>query len=146
MTRLLRRCASVGEALAEIAALPHAGGGTMVLADAAGSHAAVELGHRATGSRGSSRGPGAPAPTTSCLRIDARRLPRPPLRPDGGEHDAGGWRASRRRWPASPRPPVPEDAASLMAGHAGDVAEALCRHGEDGDSSPSPPPCLPPRS
>jgi isopenicillin-N N-acyltransferase like protein len=44
MTRLLARCANVTEALAMIADAPHAGGGTLVMADAGGSIAAVELG------------------------------------------------------------------------------------------------------
>lgn len=44
MTRILARCASVAEALALIGAAPHAGGGTLILADASGATAAVELG------------------------------------------------------------------------------------------------------
>jgi hypothetical protein len=46
MSRLLARCTSVEQALAEIAALPHAGGGALVLGDASGAAAAVELRHR----------------------------------------------------------------------------------------------------
>lgn len=45
MTALLRECADVGEALAFIAATTHAGGGSLVVADACGSTACVELGH-----------------------------------------------------------------------------------------------------
>ena len=44
LTRLQTRCATVAEALKEIAATPHAGGGTLILGDAAGCMAAVELG------------------------------------------------------------------------------------------------------
>lgn len=44
MTRLLARCATVDDALAMIRATPHAGGGTLVMADASGATAAVELG------------------------------------------------------------------------------------------------------
>jgi len=44
MTRLLARCATVAEALALIDSQPHAGGGTLVMADASGDVAAVELG------------------------------------------------------------------------------------------------------
>lgn len=44
MTRLLARCASVAEAIAVIRSAPHAGGGTLVMADANGNTAAVELG------------------------------------------------------------------------------------------------------
>ena len=44
LTRLLSRCSTVSEALGEIAAMPHAGGGTVVLGDASGCMAAAELG------------------------------------------------------------------------------------------------------
>jgi len=44
MTRLLARCATVAEAVAFIRTTRHAGGGTLVLADASGATAAVELG------------------------------------------------------------------------------------------------------
>lgn len=46
MSYLLRSSATVADALRQIAALPHAGGGTLVLGDASGAVAAVELGHR----------------------------------------------------------------------------------------------------
>lgn len=46
MTALLWRCRGVESALAFVRAVPHAGGGTLVLGDAAGRVAAVELGHR----------------------------------------------------------------------------------------------------
>jgi hypothetical protein len=45
MTRLLATCATVDAALAAIAALPHAGGGSLVLGDATGAAASVELRH-----------------------------------------------------------------------------------------------------
>jgi hypothetical protein len=44
MTKVLASCGDVGEALAFIRSVPHAGGGTLILADAAGAAAAVELG------------------------------------------------------------------------------------------------------
>ena len=47
MTHLLRHCDSVAGALEHITVLPHAGGGSLVLGDASGAIAAVELGHRA---------------------------------------------------------------------------------------------------
>jgi len=46
MTHLLRHCATVADALDQITALPHAGGGSLVIGDASGAVAAVELGHR----------------------------------------------------------------------------------------------------
>jgi hypothetical protein len=45
MNRLLAECTTVTQALALIRALPHAGGGSLVLADASGGVAAVELRH-----------------------------------------------------------------------------------------------------
>lgn len=45
MTALLRQCADVDEALAFVASVPHAGGGSLVLGDACGTTACVELGH-----------------------------------------------------------------------------------------------------
>ncbi len=45
MNRLLAGCATVAEALDLIRAVPHAGGGSLVLADASGAAAAVELRH-----------------------------------------------------------------------------------------------------
>nr|WP_246513927.1 C45 family peptidase [Neoroseomonas soli] len=45
MTRLLFACATVEEALSTIRDLPHAGGGSLVLGDASGAAAAVELRH-----------------------------------------------------------------------------------------------------
>lgn len=47
MTHLLRHCDSVASALEQITVLPHAGGGSLVLGDASGAVASVELGHRA---------------------------------------------------------------------------------------------------
>jgi len=44
MTRILASCSSVEEALEIIWRVPHAGGGTLVLADASGAVAAAELG------------------------------------------------------------------------------------------------------
>lgn len=46
MSYLLRSCGTVVDALQQIAALPHAGGGSLVLGDRSGAVAAVELGHR----------------------------------------------------------------------------------------------------
>lgn len=48
MSYLLRSFGTVADALQQMAALPHAGGGSLVLGDASGAVAAVELGHRAS--------------------------------------------------------------------------------------------------
>lgn len=44
MTRVLADCGSVAQALAFIKRIPHAGGGTLILADRSGDTAAIELG------------------------------------------------------------------------------------------------------
>ncbi|WP_372839776.1 C45 family autoproteolytic acyltransferase/hydolase [Phaeovulum sp.] len=44
MTRILARCTTVAEAVEMVRTTPHAGGGTLVLADATGATAAIELG------------------------------------------------------------------------------------------------------
>ena len=44
MTRILADCGSVAQALAFIKRIPHAGGGTLILADRSGDTAAIELG------------------------------------------------------------------------------------------------------
>lgn len=44
MTRILATCSTVDDALTLIASTPHAGGGTLILADRSGDTAAVELG------------------------------------------------------------------------------------------------------
>ena len=44
MTRLLANCANLGEALEFLRSVPHAGGGSLVMADSSGATAAVELG------------------------------------------------------------------------------------------------------
>lgn len=49
MTRILASCGTVTEALAMIAGRPHAGGGTLIMADASGDTAAVELGAAGSG-------------------------------------------------------------------------------------------------
>lgn len=44
MTKVLASCGDVAEALAFLRSVPHAGGGTLILADVSGAAAAVELG------------------------------------------------------------------------------------------------------
>lgn len=44
LSRILARCATVDEALALVRSVPHAGGGSLILADISGATAAVELG------------------------------------------------------------------------------------------------------
>jgi isopenicillin-N N-acyltransferase like protein len=126
MTHLLARCATVAEALATIAALPHAGGGTLVMADATGATAAVELGASA---QPVETGPwvartnhftSAALAATTIAESDAPVV-------GGSESRLAALRARLpgRDWTA-------REARTLMARHAD--AGGFCRHGEDGDS------------
>ena len=127
MTRLLATCSTVAEACAFIKTATHAGGGTLVLADAAGGTAAIELG--ATG------------PVIHAGPVIWRtnhyitpELAGDTLYPDG-DRIAANSRArfaclehnlANQDWRC-------EDAARLMATHATDprpLAAPLCQHSE----------------
>lgn len=70
MSYLLRSCASVAQALTRIAAVAHAGGGSLVLGDASGAVAAVELGRMARALE--SPGPGWTARTNHFTATDTK--------------------------------------------------------------------------
>ena len=133
MSRMLRECASVAEAIALVFRLPHAGGGTLLLADANGAVAAVELAHGAV----AAEDPGERdyiARTNHFVsdRLHGRDLASP---------DDIGARASRARTATLEHAlralPVPfaHDALRKLMGRHGDRASAgLCRHGEGADA------------
>jgi len=132
MSRLLRECANVAQAVALVFRLPHAGGGTLLLADAAGAVAVVELAHGAV----AAEEPGERdyiARTNHFMsdRLRGRDLATP---------DDIGARASRARMATLEHAlrdlPVPfaHDAVrKLMARHGDRASAGLCRHGEAGD-------------
>jgi len=128
LTRLQTRCTTVAEALGEIAATSHAGGGVLVLGDATGCVAAVELGanevavevrregwvgrtnHHVAGlTAGENRGGGA---TNVRLRNSVRRL--------SALHGLLG---------AAPRRLTAEDAAAVLWYRGETGGEPLCRRG-----------------
>ncbi|MDT8858083.1 C45 family peptidase [Paracoccaceae bacterium Fryx2] len=130
MTRLLARCATVAEALAMIRNAPHAGGGTLVMADAGGALAAVELG---AGTVTVAQAPDAVWRTnhytTPALAADTLR-PRDDTIADTSQARFD-WLAAtlpRRRWDAA-------GAARLMATHAADAPGAgpICQHADQQD-------------
>ncbi|MCL4747350.1 MAG: hypothetical protein KJZ83_18330 [Burkholderiaceae bacterium] len=133
MTRILAHAASVDEALAIVNATAHAGGGTLVLADAGGALAAVELGHR----------------RSAIERVDGGHLVRTNHFVDPGT--AAQWRAPPgdrqaassqlrraavlRAQQAAPGDLCVDAAFELMSRHDGaDPLDGLCRHGGDGDA------------
>jgi hypothetical protein len=112
MNRLLASCATVEAALTEIRALPHAGGGSLVLADRSGDGAAVELRHRRVDFER-----GACVARTNHYTAMPERLPAP-------AHSPG--RLETVRAAIAERPA--RDPRSVLALHA---PTALCRHAPD---------------
>jgi hypothetical protein len=125
MTRLLRACASVEAALALLRDMPHAGGGTLVLADAAGALAAVEIGH--AGLAVESRATGWAARTNHFL---APSLAAALLAEPSGPDLSIARLARVTRWLAGrAAPPDVAEAARFMAGHDDASGPGPCRHG-----------------
>ena len=132
MTRLLARAATVDEALALIGATVHAGGGTLVLADAGGTMASVELGHQATSVQRTDRG--FVARTNHFLGADTS----PNWRASAGDPMAASstqrLASIRAALQALPAAVSVDDAFALMGRHDDADGIGLCRHGEDGDA------------
>jgi hypothetical protein len=131
MTRLLWTCDTVEEALRVVDELPHAGGGTIVMADASGACAAVELGHRAHAVE--TRVPYTVRTnhflSDECAPSWLQAATDPMAASTKGRH------ARLRSWLADQDDcPSLSEIAALMGSHGGPGREALCRHGEDGDA------------
>lgn len=132
MSHLLRECASVEQALDAIKSMQHAGGGTLVLADASGVTAAVELGHSSTSIE--------IAPATWVVRTnhytDAAladmSLPHPD--PSLAESSAMRQRTVAKTLLARHADFDIEAIKTLMSGHGSDGVHGLCRHADDGGS------------
>lgn len=129
MTALLRECSNVADALAFVEAVPHAGGGTLVLADASGAVAAAELGHRQPPHIQRAAGWVARTnhPLTARLAADA-------LAPADDLGDSSTARLERVRsvlTSAAGHMNLAE-AMALMAGHG--EPGAICRHARGGSS------------
>ncbi|EIM28811.1 C45 family autoproteolytic acyltransferase/hydolase [Microvirga lotononidis] len=127
MTRLLWNCGSVEEALELIAETPHAGGGTIVMADASGDCAAVELGHKAL-----SIETGPYVVRTNHFVSSACASSWLPAASDPMAASTKGRYARIEAWLGDQDdcPPLSEIVA-LMGGHTTSSEEALCRHGQD---------------
>jgi len=130
MTRLLATCATVDEALDFIRRVPHAGGGTLILADVGGAVAAVEL-----GAAGPQVATGPVVWRTNHYVLPG--LEGETLYPFGDlvvGNSAARFDYLRDRLPGHPWDGPA--AAQLMRTHAGSAPNAapLCQHGEGGDS------------
>lgn len=124
LTWLLVHCRTVAQALAAIRAMPHAGSGTLVLADADGAVAAVELGTDAVGIDLGAGGRVGRSnhfvlPETAPLNLDP---------PDGAPARNSALRlAALRDQLTSARTPFgADDAARLLRTHG---EAGFCRHG-----------------
>jgi hypothetical protein len=124
MEALLIRCADVEQAIALIRSLPQLGGGTLVMADASGAIATVELGHRATQIERGAR-PGWVARTNHFLHPDTAA----PLREAPGSvprvNSEGRLAALRRAVRADT---TLEECGAILSRHAEGDLPALCRH------------------
>lgn len=126
MTRILADCATVAQAVAFINRIPHAGGGTLILADRSGDTAAVEL-----GAAGPQISTGGTVWRTNHYISDA--LAADTLHPKGDVIASNSpdrfaclsARLPNRTWSVA-------DAKRLMATHPDDGPDAapICQHGE----------------
>jgi hypothetical protein len=124
LPRLLARAATVAEALALIRSLPHAGGGTLVMADRAGATASVEL-----SASGPAIAEGGPQWRTNHYTMPG--LVAETLGPDGdriaGNSHARFVHLARvlpgRDWTAAA-------ARALMATHPGGDGAPICQHAD----------------
>jgi hypothetical protein len=133
MTRILRECASVGEAVALVFRVPHAGGGTLLLGDATGAVAAIELTHGTL----AADEPGDGGYVTRTNHFESERLRGRELAPI---EDVAG-RSSRARLAtvdhalrALPLPFTLDAMRSLMARHGDSATAGLCRHEDARDT------------
>jgi isopenicillin-N N-acyltransferase like protein len=134
MTEILARCATVPAAIELIRSFRHAGGGALILADAAGNRAAVELGHGAVAVETPPNGE--PVGRTNHFvgtALAAANIQRP------GEPMAMNSRARLatlcKALDAPPADDVLGWTAKTMGSHDAHGVTGLCRHGQDGDSS-----------
>ena len=132
MTRLLRECATVADAVALVFRVPHAGGGTLLLGDATGAVAAIELAHSAV----AAEEPGERDYVARTNHFVSDRLRGRDL---AGADDVGA-RISRARLATLdhalrglPLPFALEDIRKLMARHGDRASAGLCRHEEAHD-------------
>ena len=133
MTRLLRECATVSEAVGLVFRTPHAGGGTLLLGDATGAVAAIELANRAV----AAEDPGDTGYVARANHFVSERLRGVNLAPseDIGAHASRARIATLDHALRALALPFTFDAIKALMGRHGDSASApLCRHEEGRDT------------
>lgn len=132
MTRILRECTTVGEAVALVFRVPHAGGGTLLMGDASGAVAAVELAHGRLGAEE----PGEADFVARTEHFVSDRLRGRDLAP---QEDIG-FRNSRARLATLEHglrdmatPFAPDAIRALMSRHGDSASAGLCRHDKKRD-------------
>ncbi len=133
MNEILIRVGTVAEALAFIKSQPHVGGGSLLLADAAGNMAAIELASDrvfvdSLEQAGIARTNHFLDPE---LKADQTRSNQ-----DDNSSKSKGRLERINHWLNSMRSETctPENIAHLLASHVSDNQSALCRHGEENGS------------
>lgn len=129
LTWLLVHCRGVDEALAAIRRTSHTGSGLLLLGDASGAVAAVELGHRAVGFEFKSTG--------RVGRTNHFVTPAMAPRNLAVASSASSRRNSAQRFPCLtrlidvlPEPPSVDAVRKILAYHGEDGGTAFCRHGD----------------
>jgi hypothetical protein len=123
MQRLLERCRTVREAIEEIQGIPHAGGGSLVLADADGAIAAVEIGHRSIGVEVKAQG--VIARTNHHLGAALAPACVEPAQSEAGKNSRARLARIRGGMEEAGVVPSPDVLTTLMSAHG---ESALCRH------------------
>ncbi len=130
MTRILRECATVSEAVALVFRVRHAGGGTLLMGDASGAVAAIELAHSAV----AAEEPGDSGFVARTNHFVTDRLHGLDLAPS----DDVSIRSSRARLAtlehalrAMPVPFELDGIRALMSRHGDSASAGLCRHDTD---------------
>ncbi len=131
MTRLLRECATVAEAIALVFRVPHAGGGALLLGDASGAVAAIDLAHGRVGAEE----PEDASYVARCGHFVTERLRGHEAAADDAEARASHARLATLEHGLRdlPRPFAQEAIRTLMSRHGDSASAALCRHDERHD-------------
>ncbi|MBL8698498.1 MAG: hypothetical protein JNK67_09000 [Alphaproteobacteria bacterium] len=130
LTWLLIHCRTVDEAITAIRRMTHTGSGLLLLGDAGGMVAAVELGHRAVGFELKSSGRVGRSNHFVTPAMAPRNLA-VPSSTSSRANSIARFPCLERLLDALPEPPSVDHARAVLAYHGADGGTAFCRHGGD---------------